>query len=71
MKKFLILLLCLLMLSSCASQRYGSNKDRNARKGLMLLETNEIGRNKPFKYSKVKAKKILAKKIKKEQKRRK
>ena len=36
----------------------------------MLLQPNEISRNKPLKYSKIKAKKQLAKKIKKEQRKR-
>lgn len=66
MKKF-ILILCLLILSSCASTKY--SKDYKERRGLMLLEPNEYARNKPLKYSKAKSKKILQKKIKKQERR--
>jgi len=67
MKK-LIIILCCLMLSCAPTSRY--NRDYQERRGLMLLQPNEISRNKPLKYSKVKAKKQLAKKIKKEERKR-
>jgi len=67
--KKIILILFLLFFSSCAStSKY--NRDYRERRGLMLLQPNEISRNKPLKYSKIKAKKQLAKKIKKEQRKR-
>lgn len=62
MKK-IILILILLFFSGCVStSKY--NRDYRERRGLMLLQPNEISRNKPLKYSKIKAKKQLAKKIK-------
>lgn len=63
MKKILIFIICLLIFSSCAT-----TKDYNIRRGLMLLEPNEIPRNKELKYSKKKSMKILHKRIEKEQK---
>lgn len=57
------------MLFSCApTSRY--NRDYQERRGLMLLQPNEIPRNKPLKYSKSKSKKILERRIKKEQRKR-
>jgi uncharacterized lipoprotein YmbA len=56
MKKWIIIL-CLLILSSCASTRH--NKDYNIRRNLMILENYELPRNKPLKYSKKKIKKQL------------
>jgi hypothetical protein len=63
--KFIILILCSLFLfgGGCAA-----SKDYEARRGLMLLEPNEIPRNKPLKFSKKKYKKFLEKKHKKYQK---
>jgi hypothetical protein len=49
----LVLLLILLALEGCASRK----KSYNEKKGLMLLETTQLGRNKVY-YSKHKAKKI-------------
>lgn len=56
--------MCVLTLSSCVTYRYGSTKDINARRGLMLSEPNEISRNKPYKFSKAKKKQQLYKKNK-------
>ena len=63
MKKFIIIL-CLLLLSSCVSIKH--TKSYTQKRGLMLLQPNEFARNKPLKYSKVKALKILRKKIKRQ-----
>ncbi|NMC59750.1 MAG: hypothetical protein GYA51_10265 [Candidatus Methanofastidiosa archaeon] len=62
MKKILLFLLFLFLISCAPTSKY--NKDYQERRGLMLLQPNEMARNKPLKYSKVKAKKQLAKKIK-------
>jgi hypothetical protein len=65
MRNFILFLVLLIFLSGC-----GASKDLQARRGLMLLEPNEIPRNKPLKYSKKKTKKILHKKSKKKLKKR-
>ena len=66
MKRWIILILCSLMLMGCAG-----TKDVKIRRNLMLLEPNEIPRNKELKFSKKKSLKILHKRIQKEQKKQK
>lgn len=69
-KYIILILVCLLLLPSCANSRYGSRRDVHARGGLMLLNPNEFARNKPLKFSKTKMKKQLARKIKGDKRRR-
>jgi hypothetical protein len=65
MKKRLLLILCLFIFTSCyetKTQAYSS------RRSLMLVESNDIPKNKPLKYSKSKTKKAIHKNFIKKQK---
>jgi len=59
----IIIFLCILILSSCAPQRY--NRDYMIRRNLMILENYELPRNKQLKFSKYKVHKQMDKRNKK------